>query len=115
MSLILMGKETRKKILKIVLEGKNTRHRTFEQCLNSRDFCLICGKGRSVDNSSGVPYELIRHHVQYFPALICYVHYLCHRKIHDIPLNTFIQYQEGDARKFYAKKSTMLKQNYERI
>ena len=111
MSVII--KEGREKILKI-LEA-NTRHRTFEQSLNSRDFCLICGKGRSVDNSSGVPYELIRHHVQYFPALICYVHYLCHRKIHDIPLNTFIQYQEGDARKFYAKKSTMLKQNYERI
>ena len=109
MSLILMGKETRKKILKIVLEGKSTR-RTFEQSLNSRDFCLICGKGRSVDNSSGMPYELIRHHVQYFPALICYVHYLCHRKIHDTPLNTFIQYEEGDSRKFYSKKSTMLKQ-----
>ena len=111
MSVII--KEGREKILKI-LEA-DTRYRTFEQSLNSRDFCLICGKGRSVDNSSGMPYELIRHHVQYFPALICYVHYLCHRKIHDIPLNTFIQYQEGDARKFYAKKSTMLKQNYERI
>ena len=99
MSVII--KEGREKILKI-LEA-NTRHRTFEQSLNSRDFCLICGKGRSVDNSSGMPYELIRHHVQYFPALICYVHYLCHRKIHDTPLNTFIQYEEGDSRKYYSK------------
>tara|TARA_Y100001949_G_scaffold6907_1_gene5091 strand:- start:123 stop:467 length:345 start_codon:yes stop_codon:yes gene_type:complete len=112
MSVII--KEGREKLLKI-LEA-NTRHRTFEQSLNSRDFCLICGKGRSVDNSSGVPYELIRHHVQYFPALICYVHYLCHRKIHDTPLVNFIQYKEGEPRKYYSKKPTMLKQkNYERI
>ena len=115
MSLILRGKDTREKILKIVLEGKTSK-RTFGQSLNSRDFCIICGQARSVDTSSGVPYELIKHHVSYFPELIAFVHYDCHKKIHDTPLVNFIQYKEGEARKYYSKKPTMLKpKNHERI
>ena len=110
MSLII--KEGQEKILKILLEDKNTKHRTFQQSLNSRDFCIICGQGRSVDNSTGVPYELIKHHMCYFPEKIAYVHYDCHKKIHDNPNSPFIQYSPGDSRKFYS----MLKQkNYERI
>jgi hypothetical protein len=48
--------------------------------------------------------ERLRHHVCYFPEKIAYVHYECHRKIHDTPLTIFIQYNDGDSRKFYAMK-----------
>ena len=114
MSVII--KEGREKLLKILLEGKNTRH-PFQQNLNSRDFCIICGQGRSVDNSTGVPYELIKHHMSYFPEKIAHVHYSCHKQIHNNPNSPFIQYSPGDSRRFYGlKKPAMLKQkNYERI
>ena len=79
-TIFVKGELSRKKIMKIVLEDKN-RMSTFEKSLNSRDFCIVCGKGREVDEESGMPLELIRHHVQYSPALVCYVHYECHRKI----------------------------------
>ena len=102
-TIFVKGELSRKKIMKIVLEDKN-RMSTFEKSLNSRDFCIVCGKGREVDEESGMPLELIRHHVQYSPALVCYVHYECHKKIHDAPLNVFIQYSPGDSRQYYTKK-----------
>mgnify|MGYP003152715350 CR=1 FL=1 len=46
---------------------------------------------------------LIKHHVSYFPEIIAFVHYECHKKIHNAPLNQFIQYKKGDSRKFYSK------------
>ena len=49
-------------------------------------------------------FNLIKHHVSYFPEIIAFVHYECHKKIHDIPLNQFIQYKNGDSRKFYEVK-----------
>lgn len=63
--------------------------------MNNRDMCLICMKAPEQD------YELIKHHVTYFPEKIAFVHYDCHKKIHDTPLNYLIQYDDGDARKFY--------------
>jgi hypothetical protein len=48
--------------------------------------------------------RLIRHHVSYFPEKIAFVHYTCHKKIHDIPLPIWLQYDEGDSRKFYCMK-----------
>lgn len=65
--------------------------------MNKNDTCIVCF-GCVLDG------KLIRHHVCYFPEKIAYVHYECHRKIHDTPLTTFIQYNDGDSRKFYAMK-----------
>ena len=48
--------------------------------------------------------RLIRHHVSYFPEKIAFVHYTCHKKIHDTPLDVFRQYADGDSRKFYDMK-----------
>lgn len=45
---------------------------------------------------------LIKHHVAYFPEKIAYVHYECHKIIHgDPPMTLWIQYNDGDARKYY--------------
>ena len=45
---------------------------------------------------------LIKHHVTYFPEKIAFVHYDCHKKIHgDPPMTLWIQYNDGDARKYY--------------
>jgi len=66
--------------------------------INSNDRCMVCF-GCPEDNL-----KLIKHHMSYFPERIAYVHYKCHKMIHDTPLTTFIQYGENDSRKFYDKK-----------
>ena len=65
--------------------------------LNSDKLCIVCFK-EPVDNLN-----LIKHHVTYFPEKLAYVHFDCHRKIHDPdnPLTVWIQYQPDDSRKFY--------------
>lgn len=62
--------------------------------MNSSDLCLLC-----LDKKIDV--KLIKHHVSYYPEVIAYVHYECHRKIHETPLTTFIQYKREDSIKFY--------------
>ena len=68
-TIFVKGELARKKILKIVLQGKNWMP-TFKKSLNSRDFCIVCGNGREVDEESGMPLELIKHHVSYFMPII---------------------------------------------
>ncbi len=68
--------------------------------MNNRDTCIVCFKEREKD------FELIGHHVSYYPEIIAFVHYQCHAKIHDPdkPIAHLIQYEEGDSRKFYEEK-----------
>jgi hypothetical protein len=75
--------------------------------LNSCDRCIICGFGRAFDIQTRMIESLVGHHVKYFPAVVAWVHYHCHRKIHDTdnPIAVFIQYEENDARKYYEKKA----------
>ena len=48
--------------------------------LNDKSMCIMCGKGLTSEDG----YDLmVCHHVSYFPEIISFVHYLCHRKIHD--------------------------------
>ncbi len=66
--------------------------------MNSPGRCMVC---------MGEPekeFTLIKHHVSYFPEKIAFVHYLCHRKIHDGKVLSLIQYADGDSRKFYELK-----------
>lgn len=68
--------------------------------MNTQDSCIVCFKK---------PYNkipLIKHHVQYFPEIIAFVHYECHAKIHDInnPITHLIQYDQKDSRTFYEGK-----------
>jgi len=66
--------------------------------MNSREKCIVCFK----EATDG--YELIKHHIQYFPEVVCYVHYKCHEEIHAGKRPELIQYQEGDSRKFHNDK-----------
>ena len=99
--------------------------------LNNREQCIICFQPpkceRAVSAENNDPYSkpqsslvkrkisdkggtlitipLIKHHVTYFPEKIAFVHYECHKKIHgDPPITIWIQYYDGDARKFYTIK-----------
>ena len=69
---------------------------------------MICfGKPEveKVGNSTR-PLKLIRHHVEYSPETIMWVHYKCHLKIHDPdkPLKQYIQYTEEERKTFYNNK-----------
>jgi len=68
--------------------------------LNSNVMCMVCFK-EPKDNLN-----LIKHHVSYFPQVICFVHFDCHNKIHhpDNTLPHLIQYGSKDSRKFYESK-----------
>ena len=91
------------KILKI-LQTEDSVH-SFGKSLNSKDFCLVCSGPRSISEERMIV-PLVGHHVRYFPPLIAWVHYECHKKIHDTknPIKSLIQYPPGDARKYYEKK-----------
>ena len=73
--------------------------------LNSRDKCIVCGFERAFDTQTRMIEPLVGHHVQYFPAVIAWVHYHCHRKIHNNPITSLIQYEDGDSRRYYEKKA----------
>ena len=68
--------------------------------MNTKDTCILCFK-KPEDG-----FELIEHHVKYFPQIVAFVHYDCHQKIHDPenPIKHLIQYEDGDSRKFYEGK-----------
>ena len=92
--------------------------------LNDKNRCIVCCKEferNILDN----PIDMICHHVSYFPEVIAFVHYLCHRKIHDImtweddhgtlmitndyignkmKTHILIDYNQGDSRKYYEMK-----------
>ena len=70
--------------------------------MNNESMCMICFKEPD-------EFSLIKHHVSYFPERIAYVHFNCHKTIHDTPLNTFIQYEQGDSRKYYKEKNKWVK------
>ena len=79
--------------------------------MNDDNICIVCFQPPDVKPEKNIlgeeeVFPLIKHHVAYFPELVAFVHYDCHKKIHDIPLTAFIQYEEGDARKFYEEKKT---------
>lgn len=68
--------------------------------LNSKEKCLVCAKSFTNDDPS------IKHHIRYTPELIAYVHYTCHKKIHDPdkPLTAFIQYTRQEVIDYYKNK-----------
>ena len=82
--------------------------------LGSREMCLVCFKPPEIEKTwiGEQPIALVKHHLSYFPEKIAFVHYQCHKKIHDTPLNAFIQYSEGDARKFYDQKKFQIHEDY---
>ncbi len=78
--------------------------------LNGCNKCLVCNGEATLDEDTHLIQPLIKHHVKYFPQVIAYVHYECHKKIHDTenPITSLIQYGEGDSVKFYARKKQQM-------
>ena len=110
MSLILVkGDIANERIQKILHEDEERFARSSADkntYLNSRDRCIVCGSERAFDIETRMIEPLVGHHVKYFPPVVAWVHYRCHAKIHDTdnPLTQFIQYSDGDARKYYEAK-----------
>ena len=115
--LIIKDKKTLEKFNQLLCDDakENQKHLTDSgvKSHNSCDFCAVCFQGPSVDNDTNTVEPFIKHHITYFPQKIAYVHDKCHKLIHDPqnPLPWFIQYQEGDSRKFYDLKPKMTRQN----
>ena len=63
--------------------------------INNPKFCMVCFEPPEPG------FELIKHHIQYFPEVVCFVHYKCHEAIHAGKRPDLIQYNEGDSRRFY--------------
>ena len=61
----------------------------------------VDGKGKSVRTL-----KLEKHHVEYDPEKIIWVHSKCHQKIHDIdnPMALWIRYTEKEKKSFYKNK-----------
>ena len=106
MSTIMVKGKMAERVQKLQLEDEG-QPLGAARFLNSCDRCVICGFGRAFDIQTRMIESLVGHHVKYFPAVVAWVHYHCHRKIHDTynPITVFIQYEENDARKYYEKKA----------
>ncbi len=104
MSTILVKGKMAEYVQKLQLEDKEKSLGTT-RFLNSRDRCIVCGFGRAFDIQTRMIEPLVGHHVKYFPAVVAWVHYHCHRKIHDNPTTPLIQYEDGDSRRYYEKKA----------
>jgi len=104
MRLILKGKMV-EYAKKLQLEDEE-QHLGATRFLNSRERCIVCGFDRAFDTQTRMIEPLVGHHVQYFPAVVAWVHYHCHRKIHNNPITSLIQYEDGDSRRYYEKKAS---------
>ena len=115
MSLIqIKGEELKEQIQNLMLEDEKHEVKSFgcrTMFLNSRDRCMVCGGERTSDIRTYMIDPLVGHHVKYFPPEVAWVHYACHKKIHDTekPMTIFIQYEEGDARRYYGQKKKLIK------
>ena len=109
-TILLKGDMVVERFQKILQEDRGHFVRFFADkntYLNSRDRCIVCGFERAFDRETKMIEPLVGHHVKYFPPVIAWVHYRCHKKIHDTdnPLVPFIQYSDGDSRKYYEAKN----------
>ena len=103
--------------LKFLQSTESTYRNHSSTHLNTPDCCKLCGGERSFDIQTQRREPLVGHHVKYFPPVIAFVHYSCHKKIHDVknPLTEFIQYQKGDSEKYYnLKKNNKQSQKLEK-
>ena len=110
-TIILKGKKALEYASRLAQEDKFPKgfgDRT--EYMNSRDRCIVCGGERCMDISTRMIEPLVGHHVRYFPPLVAWAHYKCHKKIHDGQAQHLIQYEEGDARKYYESKREVVNQ-----
>ena len=105
----IRGEQLKERIQKIMLETDERPRVSFgnkTRFLNSHEKCLVCGGERTFDIETRMIEKLSGHHVKYFPPLVAWVHYSCHKKIHDSenPMHPLIQYQKGDSERYYKER-----------
>ncbi len=111
MSLIeIKGAKSKELVQKIMLGSDEPPRVPFGNNIkfwNSHKTCIVCGGERTFDTQTRMCERLYGHHVKYFPQEVAWVHYSCHQKIHDVknPITIWIQYSEGDSRKFYKQRN----------
>jgi hypothetical protein len=96
--IMLRGQNTVEYITKLMLDDGPPKSFGKRRYMNSPGRCMVC---------MGEPereFTLIKHHVSYFPEKIAFVHFECHRQIHDGKMPSLIQYADGDSRRFYGLK-----------
>ena len=102
----------------IMLRGQNTveyitrlmRYDGPPKSFGNRKYMNSPGRCMACFGNPEKEFTLIKHHVSYFPEKIAFVHYLCHRKIHDGNVSSLIQYADGDSRKYYGSKREAMNQ-----
>ena len=100
----IRGEQLKERIQKKMLESDKPPRVPFgnkTKFFNSPERCIVCHGERTFDIQTRMVEKLSGHHVKYFPAEVAWVHYHCHRKIHDTPLSLWIQYEEGDSQRYY--------------
>lgn len=114
-------KKTRKVLtnmdLKFIQASEKTYRLHSSTHLNTPDVCKVCNGGRTFDIETHRTVPLVGHHVKYFPPVVAFVHYDCHKKIHDKnnPISKLIQYVEGDSKKYYDLKKELLYSKIENV
>ena len=103
--------------LKLLQAADDTYRPHTSKHLNNPNHCKVCNGGRTFDTSTKRIEPLVGHHVKYFPPVIVFVHYSCHKKIHDMdnPMNEFIQYEKGDSEKYYDLKKKNIESNKSKL
>ena len=96
--IMLRGQNTAEYITRLMRYDGPPKSFGNRKYMNSPGRCMVCFGNPEKE------FTLIKHHVSYFPEKIAFVHYLCHRKIHDGKVSSLIQYADGDSRKFYELK-----------
>ena len=87
----------------------------FSKHLNSpTGTCKLCGGERPFDINTKRQEPFVGHHVSYYPPMIAFVHYDCHKKIHDVekPIKDLIKYTKGDSEKYYQEKNLYFESNH---
>ncbi len=99
--------------LKFLLSENNSKSH-FSKHLNSpTGACKVCGGERPFDINTKRQEPFVGHHVSYYPPMIAFVHYDCHKKIHDVenPISELINYDEGDSKKYYELRNQYFETN----
>ncbi len=87
----------------IAASENNLRSHTSRHLNNPDGSCKVCDGKRAFDISTRRQEPFVGHHVSYFPPVIAFVHYDCHKKIHnkENPIFELINYEECDSKKYY--------------
>jgi len=97
----------------LVASEDNLRPHTSKHLNKPDGTCKVCEGKRAFDISTHRVEPFVGHHTSYFPAVIAFVHYNCHKKIHDKenPISELINYNENDSKKYYDLRNQHFESN----